>query len=121
MGGVTVLFVSVEMQAEVAFTNSNHVKKNATNVQVFSVGVLLPEVCYFMPNWLLEVLFKSFRVSPSRLVPLLAEWPERGLEPLPQCLRASTAKTLTHGFFVALLEKHSEPGNTKQELAVQIR
>lgn len=55
-----------------------------------------------------------------RLVPLLAEWPERGLEPLPQCLRASTAKTLTHGFFVALLEKHSEPGNTKQELAVQI-
>lgn len=74
-----------------------------------------------MPNWLLEVLFKSFLVSPSRLVPLLAEWPERGLEPLPQCLRASTAKTLTHGFFVALLEKHSEPGNTKQELAVQIR
>lgn len=46
MGGVTVLFVSVEMQAEVALNNSNHVKKNATNVQVFSVGVLLPEVCY---------------------------------------------------------------------------
>ncbi|XP_036393159.1 probable 28S rRNA (cytosine-C(5))-methyltransferase [Megalops cyprinoides] len=42
-----------------------------------------------------------------RLVPLLPEWPERGLEPLTQCLRASTAKTRTHGFFVAMLERRT--------------
>ncbi|KAK6322500.1 hypothetical protein J4Q44_G00072920 [Coregonus suidteri] len=42
-----------------------------------------------------------------RLVPLLQQWPERGLAPLTQCLRASTTKTLTHGFFVALLERHT--------------
>lgn len=60
-------------------------------------------------------------VSSSRLVPLLSQWPERGLEPLTQCLRASTAKTRTHGFFVALLEKHSENGNKKQEPEVQMR
>ncbi|KAL4647668.1 putative 28S rRNA (cytosine-C(5))-methyltransferase [Arapaima gigas] len=40
-----------------------------------------------------------------RLVSLLPSWPERGLPPLTQCLRASTSKTLTHGFFVALLER----------------
>lgn len=37
MGGVTVLFVSVEMQAEVAFTNSKHVKKMQ---QMFRFSVL---------------------------------------------------------------------------------
>ncbi|XP_055731065.1 probable 28S rRNA (cytosine-C(5))-methyltransferase [Salvelinus fontinalis] len=42
-----------------------------------------------------------------RLVPLLQQWPERGLAPLTKCLRASTTKTLTHGFFVALLERHT--------------
>uniref|UniRef100_A0A8C7KEX0 NOP2/Sun RNA methyltransferase 5 n=1 Tax=Oncorhynchus kisutch TaxID=8019 RepID=A0A8C7KEX0_ONCKI len=42
-----------------------------------------------------------------RLVPLLLQWPERGLAPLTKCLRASTTKTLTHGFFVALLERHT--------------
>ncbi|XP_030589648.1 28S rRNA (cytosine-C(5))-methyltransferase [Archocentrus centrarchus] len=69
-----------------------------------------------------EVLAACLQQNPCfRLVPLLAEWPERGLKPLSQCLRASIAKTLTHGFFVALLEKHSKAGNTKQEPAVKIR
>lgn len=58
---------------------------------------------------------------PFRLVPLLPQWPERGLEPLTQCLRASTDKTRTHGFFVALLEKHTDAGKLKQEPGVQIR
>ncbi|XP_024149905.1 probable 28S rRNA (cytosine-C(5))-methyltransferase [Oryzias melastigma] len=62
--------------------------------------------------------------STFRLVPLLPQWPERGLEPLSQCLRASTSKTRTHGFFVALLEKHSEalsstPPLTNQNRAVE--
>ncbi|KAF6735446.1 putative 28S rRNA (cytosine-C(5))-methyltransferase [Oryzias melastigma] len=62
--------------------------------------------------------------STFRLVPLLPQWPERGLEPLSQCLRASTSKTRTHGFFVALLEKHSEalsstPLLTNQNRAVE--
>ncbi|KAM8830202.1 28S rRNA (cytosine-C(5))-methyltransferase isoform 1-T1 [Synchiropus picturatus] len=43
-----------------------------------------------------------------RLVHLLPVWPERGLQPLTQCLRASTSKTRTHGFFVALMEKHGD-------------
>ncbi|KAI4824433.1 hypothetical protein KUCAC02_012944 [Chaenocephalus aceratus] len=55
-----------------------------------------------------------------RLVNLLSQWPERGLEPLTQCLRANPAKTRTHGFFVALLEKHNGAGRKKQEPAVQI-
>ncbi|XP_045913587.1 probable 28S rRNA (cytosine-C(5))-methyltransferase [Micropterus dolomieu] len=68
-----------------------------------------------------EVVTACLQQNPSfRLVPLLAQWPERGLEPLGQCLRASTTKTRTHGFFVALLEKHTEAGNRKQEPVVQI-
>ncbi|XP_070695781.1 28S rRNA (cytosine-C(5))-methyltransferase [Pempheris klunzingeri] len=68
-----------------------------------------------------EVVAACLQQNPGfRLVPLLAQWPERGLEPLTQCLRASTTKTRTHGFFVALLEKHSEAGQTTQEPAVQI-
>ncbi|KAJ8414505.1 hypothetical protein AAFF_G00037070 [Aldrovandia affinis] len=51
-----------------------------------------------------------------RLVPLLPEWPERGLPPLTQCLRASPAKTLTHGFFVAMLERR---GPREQEADTQ--
>ena len=65
-------------------------------------------------------LFPECICVSSRLVPLLPQWPERGQEPLTQCLRASKAKTRTHGFFVALLEKHSEAVNKKQEPAVQI-
>ncbi|XP_076876393.1 28S rRNA (cytosine-C(5))-methyltransferase [Brachyhypopomus gauderio] len=45
--------------------------------------------------------------SGFRLVHLLPQWPERGNAPLGQCLRASTTKTLTHGFFVAVLERQS--------------
>ncbi|XP_072305370.1 28S rRNA (cytosine-C(5))-methyltransferase [Eucyclogobius newberryi] len=43
-----------------------------------------------------------------RLVCVLPQWPERGLQPLPQCLRASPTSTRTHGFFVALLQRCSE-------------
>ncbi|KAI7793735.1 probable 28S rRNA (cytosine-C(5))-methyltransferase [Triplophysa rosa] len=42
-----------------------------------------------------------------RLVHLLPNWPERGHDPFKQCLRANPAKTRTHGFFVAMLEKRS--------------
>ncbi|KAM9786183.1 28S rRNA (cytosine-C(5))-methyltransferase [Neosynchiropus ocellatus] len=51
-----------------------------------------------------------------RLVHLLPVWPERGLQPLTQCLRASTSKTRTHGFFVALMEKHSDASTLAQEV-----
>ncbi|KAM7404444.1 hypothetical protein PAMP_011789 [Pampus punctatissimus] len=68
-----------------------------------------------------EVITACLQQNPGfRLVPLLSKWPERGLEPLTQCLRASTAKTRTHGFFVALLEKHSDAGKLMQEPAVEI-
>lgn len=67
-----------------------------------------------------EVVAACLQQNPNfRLVPLLPQWPERGLEPLTQCLRASVTKTRTHGFFVALLEKHAD-GNKKQEPVVQI-
>lgn len=45
--------------------------------------------------------------SGFRLVRLLPNWPERGHDPFTQCLRANPAKTLTHGFFVAMLERCS--------------
>lgn len=68
-----------------------------------------------------DVVAACLQQNPNfRLVHLLPQWPERGLQPLTHCLRASTAKTRTHGFFVALLEKHSEAGNKKQEPVVQI-
>ncbi|KAM6981923.1 28S rRNA (cytosine-C(5))-methyltransferase [Tautogolabrus adspersus] len=67
-----------------------------------------------------EVITACLQQNPCfRLVPLLAQWPERGLPPLNQCLRASTEKTRTHGFFVALLEKYTGAGETKQEPEVQ--
>uniref|UniRef100_UPI0037E71662 28S rRNA (cytosine-C(5))-methyltransferase isoform X2 n=1 Tax=Semicossyphus pulcher TaxID=241346 RepID=UPI0037E71662 len=69
-----------------------------------------------------EVVTACLQQNPDfRLIPLLAQWPERGLHPLTQCLRASTTKTRTHGFFVALLEKHSEARKRMQEPEVQIR
>lgn len=43
-----------------------------------------------------------------RLVPVLPQWPERGLQPLSQCLRAGPTSTRTHGFFVALLQRRTE-------------
>ncbi|XP_058498895.1 probable 28S rRNA (cytosine-C(5))-methyltransferase [Solea solea] len=68
-----------------------------------------------------EVITACLQENPSfRLVPVMADWPERGLDPLTQCLRASTTKTRTHGFFVALLEKRNESGNMQQGQAVQI-
>ncbi|KAL6119939.1 nsun5 [Pungitius sinensis] len=68
-----------------------------------------------------EVVTACLQQNPDfRLVPLLPQWPERGLDPLTQCLRASTTKTRTHGFFVALLEKHTGAGNKRPEPAVQM-
>ncbi|XP_073685288.1 28S rRNA (cytosine-C(5))-methyltransferase [Garra rufa] len=53
-----------------------------------------------------EVVSACLQQNPGfRLVHLLPNWPERGHEPFTQCLRASTAKTRTHGFFVAMLER----------------
>ncbi|KAJ3586371.1 hypothetical protein NHX12_012770 [Muraenolepis orangiensis] len=60
-----------------------------------------------------KVVAACLQQNPGfRLVHLFPQWQERGLEPLTQCLRASTTKTLTHGFFVALLERHSGPVTT---------
>ncbi|KAF7646131.1 hypothetical protein LDENG_00192590 [Lucifuga dentata] len=66
-----------------------------------------------------EVVTACLQQNPGfRLVPLLAEWPERGLEPLAQCLRASASKTRTHGFFVALLERHAKAESPNQEVQI---
>ncbi|NXH46005.1 NSUN5 methyltransferase, partial [Dicaeum eximium] len=49
--------------------------------------------------------------SAFRLVPAFPSWPCRGLAAFSgaeSCLRASPAETLTHGFFVAVLERHKE-------------
>lgn len=46
-----------------------------------------------------------------RLVTAFPSWPCRGLAAFPgaeSCLRASPAETLTHGFFVAVLERSGE-------------
>ncbi|KAF1664985.1 putative 28S rRNA (cytosine-C(5))-methyltransferase, partial [Aptenodytes patagonicus] len=51
------------------------------------------------------------RGSAFRLVNAFPSWPCRGLAAFPgaeSCLRASPADTLTHGFFVAVLEQHGE-------------
>lgn len=59
-----------------------------------------------------EVVTACLQQNPAfRLVHLLSDWPERGHEPLTQCLRASTAKTRTHGFFVAMLERRPDEEN----------
>uniref|UniRef100_A0A671RYY3 Probable 28S rRNA (cytosine-C(5))-methyltransferase n=1 Tax=Sinocyclocheilus anshuiensis TaxID=1608454 RepID=A0A671RYY3_9TELE len=61
-----------------------------------------------------EVVSACLQQNPGfRLVHLLPNWPERGHEPFTQCLRASTAKTRTHGFFVAMLERR--PWQTDEE------
>ncbi|KAG1970301.1 probable 28S rRNA (cytosine-C(5))-methyltransferase [Pimephales promelas] len=53
-----------------------------------------------------EVVSACLQHNPGfRLVHLLPNWHERGHDPFTQCLRASTAKTRTHGFFVAMLER----------------
>uniref|UniRef100_A0A4W5M2M8 NOP2/Sun RNA methyltransferase 5 n=1 Tax=Hucho hucho TaxID=62062 RepID=A0A4W5M2M8_9TELE len=49
-----------------------------------------------------QVVAACLQQNPDfRLVPLLQQWPERGLATLTQCLRASTTKAL------ALLEQHT--------------
>ncbi|XP_068607051.1 28S rRNA (cytosine-C(5))-methyltransferase [Brachionichthys hirsutus] len=69
-----------------------------------------------------DVISACLQQNPDcRLVPLLSQWPERGLEPLTQCLRASVTKTRTNGFFVALLEKNGGSGNKKQNSVGQKR
>lgn len=66
-----------------------------------------------------EVVSAALQQNPNfRLVHVLPQWPERGLEPLPQCLRASPKSTRTHGFFVALLQKHSEIETVTKESPV---
>ncbi|KAL2094639.1 hypothetical protein ACEWY4_009358 [Coilia grayii] len=55
-----------------------------------------------------QVVAACLQQNPNfRLVRLLPHWPERGLSPHTHCLRASTTKTLTHGFFVAMFERQS--------------
>ncbi|XP_017343993.1 probable 28S rRNA (cytosine-C(5))-methyltransferase [Ictalurus punctatus] len=55
-----------------------------------------------------EVMSVCLEKNPDfRLIHLLPEWPERGRDPLTQCLRASTTKTFTHGFFIAMLERQT--------------
>ncbi|XP_003979035.2 28S rRNA (cytosine-C(5))-methyltransferase [Takifugu rubripes] len=67
-----------------------------------------------------EVVAACLKQNPGfRLVSLLPRWPERGLEPLTQCLRASTQKTRTQGFFVALFEKHNNAGTKVEKPVVQ--
>ncbi|KAJ8280313.1 hypothetical protein GJAV_G00053110 [Gymnothorax javanicus] len=64
-----------------------------------------------------EVVSACLKQNQSfRLVPLLPAWPERGLPPLTQCLRASPAATLTHGFFVAVLERRAVDGGEEEGL-----
>lgn len=68
-----------------------------------------------------EVVAECLQKNPGfRLVPVLPQWPERGLEPLKQCLRASTSKTHTHGFFVALLARRSKEEIENQEQVIEI-
>lgn len=61
--------------------------------------------------------FKLFFFFACRLVYLLPNWLERGHEPFTECLRASTAKTRTHGFFVAMLERRP-PQTDKENLVM---
>uniref|UniRef100_H3D390 NOP2/Sun RNA methyltransferase 5 n=2 Tax=Tetraodon nigroviridis TaxID=99883 RepID=H3D390_TETNG len=67
-----------------------------------------------------QVVAACLQQNPGfRLVSLLPQWPERGQEPLTQCLRASIQKTRTHGFFVALFEKLSSAATKDQKPAMQ--
>ncbi|NXK11985.1 NSUN5 methyltransferase, partial [Herpetotheres cachinnans] len=60
-------------------------------------------------------------VPCHRLVNAFPSWPCRGLTAFPgaeSCLRASPADTLTHGFFVAVLERHREGAAAPSSLPV---
>ncbi|XP_066551524.1 28S rRNA (cytosine-C(5))-methyltransferase isoform X2 [Amia ocellicauda] len=62
-----------------------------------------------------EVVSACLQDNPGfRLVSLLPGWQERGHPPLHQCLRASPTQTLTHGFFVAMLERRP-PGEVVEK------
>ncbi|KAK9968455.1 hypothetical protein ABG768_002780 [Culter alburnus] len=62
--------------------------------------------CSIHPQENEEVVSACLQQNPGfRLVHLLPNWHERGHDPFTQCLRASTEKTRTHGFFVAMLER----------------
>ncbi|XP_062846645.1 28S rRNA (cytosine-C(5))-methyltransferase-like, partial [Trichomycterus rosablanca] len=68
-----------------------------------------------------EVVSACLQNNPAfGLVRLLPEWPERGLEPLAQCLRASVTKTLTHGFFVAMLKLRLQTPGSSMELSSRV-
>ncbi|NWQ66441.1 NSUN5 methyltransferase, partial [Neopipo cinnamomea] len=61
------------------------------------------------------------RGSAFRLVTAFPSWPSRGLAAFPgaeSCLRASPAETLTHGFFVAVLERCEEGADAPSSLTV---
>ncbi|KAF5892952.1 putative 28S rRNA (cytosine-C(5))-methyltransferase, partial [Clarias magur] len=71
---------------------------------------LVYSTCSIHPQENEEVVSVCLEKNPDfRLIHLLPEWPERGHDPLTQCLRASTTKTFTHGFFVAMLERRAPP------------
>ncbi|XP_060764991.1 probable 28S rRNA (cytosine-C(5))-methyltransferase isoform X2 [Neoarius graeffei] len=71
---------------------------------------LVYSTCSIHPQENEEVVSVCLEKNPDfRLIHLLPEWPERGHDPLTQCLRASTTKTFTHGFFVAMLERQATP------------
>ncbi|NXY21757.1 NSUN5 methyltransferase, partial [Atrichornis clamosus] len=58
--------------------------------------------------------------SAFRLVTAFPSWPCRGLTAFPgaeSCLRASPAETLTHGFFVAVLERCAEGAAAPRSLS----
>ncbi|NWR38677.1 NSUN5 methyltransferase, partial [Tachuris rubrigastra] len=60
--------------------------------------------------------------SSFRLVTAFPSWPCRGLAAFPggeSCLRATPAETLTHGFFVAVLERCEEGADAPSSLPVE--
>ncbi|XP_060752332.1 probable 28S rRNA (cytosine-C(5))-methyltransferase [Tachysurus vachellii] len=71
---------------------------------------LVYSTCSIHPQENEEVVSLCLEKNPDfRLIHLLPEWPERGQDPLTECLRASTTKTFTHGFFVAMLVRQATP------------
>ncbi|NWW86167.1 NSUN5 methyltransferase, partial [Rhynochetos jubatus] len=72
-----------------------------------------------------SVVLQGLSTDPCprhRLVNAFPSWPCRGLAAFPgaeSCLRASPMDTLTHGFFVAVLERHGEGAAAPSSLAVE--
>ncbi|XP_061841532.2 28S rRNA (cytosine-C(5))-methyltransferase isoform X1 [Nerophis lumbriciformis] len=66
-----------------------------------------------------DVVSACLQHNPAfRLVDVLPEWPERGLHPVSQCVRASVSKTRTQGFFVAVLERCHPAGHVTPPLQI---